>query len=106
MKRLIELEVAAGEAVRRVDANLLKRKKGQADPGLYNLVWRCAEIWLGMTGRRASAQKVHTVDDDDPDFVKFVQGLVRLAGAAKPSRKQIEISLKNAAPRMALPKSE
>jgi hypothetical protein len=100
LKRLIEVEVAAGEAAKRADESLLKRKKGQADPGLYNLVWRCAEIWRSMTGRKASAQKVHTADaedpdDEDPDFVKFVQCLVHLASGPRPSRKQIETSLRN-----------
>jgi uncharacterized protein YneF (UPF0154 family) len=51
-----------------------------------------------MTGRKASPHKVRTVDGDDSDFVKFVLCLVRLAGGPKPSRKQIEISLKNAPP--------
>jgi hypothetical protein len=86
MKRLIDIEVAAGEAVNRMDSNLLKRRKRQGDPGLHNLVWRCAEIWESMTSRKASAHKVHTVDgndsdDQDPDFVKFVQALVGLVGA-------------------------
>jgi hypothetical protein len=98
MNRLINIEVAAGEAMNRMDSNLLKRGKGQRDPGLHNLVWRCAEIWESMTRRKASAYKVHTVDGDDPDFVKFIQGLVGLVGASKPSTKQIEISLKNAPP--------
>jgi len=56
-----------------------------------------------MTGRKASP---HTRDGNESDFVKFVQTLVGLVGAPKPSRKQIEISLKNAAPPMATQKSE
>ena len=55
MNRLIDVEVAASEATKRVDADLLKRKKAQADPGLYNLVWRGAEIWSSLTGRTSSA---------------------------------------------------
>jgi hypothetical protein len=102
MQRLFDIEVAAGEAMKRADAGLLKRKKGQGDPGLHNLVWRCAEIWESMTGRKASPHKVHTVDGDDSDFVKFLQCLVRLADGPKPSRKQIEISFKKAAPRSQL----
>ena len=104
MKRLIDIEDAAGEAVNRMDSNLLKRVRvrGQGDPGLHNLVWRCARIWASMTGRKASAHKVHTVEGDpndhDPGFVKFVQALAGLVDAPKPSRKQIEISLKNAPP--------
>jgi hypothetical protein len=110
MQRLIDIEVAAGEAVNRMDSNLLKGKKGQGDVGLHNLVLGCAEIWKSMTSRKPSAHKVHTVhgddpDDHDPDFVKFVQALVGLVGAPQPSRKQIEISLKNAPP-MATRKSE
>jgi hypothetical protein len=53
LKRLIEVEVAAGEAANRAVVDLLKRKRGQSDPGIYNLVWRCAEIWQSMTGREA-----------------------------------------------------
>jgi hypothetical protein len=111
LKRLIAVQAAAGEAAKRADKSLLKRKKGQGDPGLHNLVWRCAEIWESMTSRKASAHKVHTVDgddsdDQDPDFVKFVQALVGLVGVRQPSRKQIEISLKNATPPMATQKSE
>jgi hypothetical protein len=98
MQRLIDIEVAAGEARKRADAGLLKRKRGKADPSLHNFVWQSAKIWGSMTGRKASPHKVHAVDRDDSDFVKFVQSLVRLAGGPKPSRKQIEISLKNALP--------
>jgi hypothetical protein len=106
MRRLNNIEAAAGHAVNRmVDSNLLKRGRGQRDQGLHNLVWRCAEIWESMTSRKASAHKVHTVDGNDPDFVQFIQGLVGLVGASKPSRKQIEISMKNAPP-MATQKSE
>jgi hypothetical protein len=46
LKRLIEVQVAAGEAAKRADKSLLKRKKGQADPALYDLVgwrWECIE---------------------------------------------------------------
>jgi hypothetical protein len=106
MKRLIEVQAAAAEAAKRVDKKLLKRGRGQADPGLHNLVRRCVEIWQGMTGRKASAQKLHSVDGDDPGFVKFVQGLVRLVEGPKPTRKQIEVSLKNAAPPMQIQESE
>jgi hypothetical protein len=103
MQRLIDIEVAAGEARRRADAGLLKRKRGQADQSLHNFVWRSAKIWGSMTGRKASP---HTRDGNEPDFVKFVQILLSLVGAPKPSRKQIEISLNNAVPPMAAQKSE
>jgi len=103
MQRLIDIEIAACEAMKRADVGLLKRKRGQADPSLHNFVWQSAKIWGSMTGRKASP---HTRDGNESDFVKFVQTLVGLVGAPKPSRKQIEISLKNAAPPMATQKSE
>jgi hypothetical protein len=93
--RLIDIEVAAGEAMKRVRTDLLKRRKGQADPGLYNLVWRGAEIWSSLTGRTPSPNKVHRRSGGEPDFVAFIQGIVSLAGGPRPSRKNIEISLRN-----------
>jgi hypothetical protein len=96
LNRLIEVEVAAGEAAKRADKSLLKRKKGQADPALYNLVWRGAEIWSSLTGRVPSANRVNRgVSGEEPDFVLFIQDLVRLAGGERPSRKVVEISLGN-----------
>jgi hypothetical protein len=95
LKRLIDVEVATGEAMKRVHADLLKRRKGQADPGLYNLVWRGAEIWSSLTGRTPSPNKVHRRYGGEPDFVAFIQGIVSLAGGPRPSRKNIEISLRN-----------
>jgi hypothetical protein len=108
IRRVVDVEVAAKEAANRVDKGLLHRGKSQDDLALHNLVWRLAEVWTSMTARRPSANKVHgrsPADEDpefvqlvkDPDFVQFVQYLVDLVeGAPKPSRKQIEISLKNA----------
>ena len=93
-ERLIDIEVAAGEAAKRVDKNLLKKRKGQIDPGLYNLVWRGAEIWSSLTGRTPSANKVHRRSGEEPDFVAFIQDVVRLAGGPPPSRKNVEVSLK------------
>src|SRR5215831_10304819 len=95
LKRLIDIKVAAGEAMKRVRTDLLKRRKGQADPGLYNLVWRGAKIWSSLTGRTPSANKVHNSHGGEPDFVAFIQGIVSLAGGPQPSRKNIEISLRN-----------
>jgi hypothetical protein len=96
-QRLSGIEAVAGEAATRlVDRDLLKRKKGQADPALYNLVWRGAEIWSSLTGRVPNANRVHRRDSgEEPDFVLFIQDLVRLAGGERPSRKVVEISLGN-----------
>jgi len=96
-QRLGGIEAVACEAATRlVDRDLLKRKKGQADPALHNLVWRGAEIWSSLTGRVPSPNRVHRVDPgEEPDFVLFIQDLVRLAGGECPSRKVVEISLRN-----------
>ena len=95
-KRLSGIEAVAGEAAKRVDRDLLKRKKGQADPALHNLVRRGAEIWSSLTGRRPSPNRVHRRDSgEEPDFVLFIQDLVLLAGGERPSRKAVEISLGN-----------
>jgi hypothetical protein len=95
LERLGGIEAVAGEAAKRVDRDLLKRKKGQADPALHNLVRRGAEIWSGLTGRVPSPNRVHRRDSGEPDFVLFIQALVRLAGGERPSRKVVEISLRN-----------
>jgi hypothetical protein len=52
MRRLIDLEDAAREALNRMHPNPLKRRKGQGDPGLHNLVWGCAQIWKSNRFRR------------------------------------------------------
>ena len=97
LKRLVGIQAVAGEAATKlVDRGLLKRNKGQADPALYNLVWRGAEIWSSLTERVPSPNRVHRRDSgEEPDFVLFIQDLVRLAGGERPSRKVVEISLGN-----------
>src|SRR5262249_77897 len=75
LKRLIDIEVVACEAAKRVDKDLLKRKKGQTDPALHNLVWRGAEIWSSLTGRVPSTNKVNCYSGEEPDFVLFIQDL-------------------------------
>jgi hypothetical protein len=108
VQRLADIQAAAGEAANRVDRKLLKRKKGQDDPALHNLVWRGAEIWSSLTGRAPSANRVHRgpAKEKEPDFVLFIQNLVRLAGGERPSSKAVEISLGNRAPPMPVEKSE
>jgi hypothetical protein len=100
IRRLVDVETVANEGAKRVDRNFLHRGASQDDPALHNLVWRLAEVWTSMTGRKPSANKVHRqadIDRQEPDFVQFVQHLVGLVdGAPKPSRKQIQTSLNNA----------
>jgi hypothetical protein len=84
-QRLSGIEAVAGEAATRlVDRDLLKRKKGQVDPALHNVVWRGAEIWSSLTGRVPSPNRVHRRHSgEEPDFVLFIQGLVRLANVPR-----------------------
>ena len=100
IRRLVDVETVANEGAKRVDRNFLHRGASQDDPALHNLVWRLAEVWISMTGRKPSANKVYRqadIDRQEPDFVQFVQHLVGLVdGAPKPSRKQIQTSLNNA----------
>jgi hypothetical protein len=100
LRILIDIEVAAGEAMNRADKTLLSRKVGTRQvPGLHNLVFRASEIWTSMTGRVASANKVTRRDEQEPQFVQFIQDLVGIAGGPKPSRRMVEIALTNLAPR-------
>jgi hypothetical protein len=93
LKRLAELEEAAKIAAKRVNVDLLKRKRGQSNPALPNFVWRCGKIWKGMTGRQPSARRVERAESDDPDFVILVKALAKIGNSAEPSRKAIETAL-------------
>jgi len=95
IKRLAQVEAAANVAVKRVDKALLKRRRGQSNPALRNFVRRSGEIWTRMTGRKPSTRRVERIDSDDPKFVIFVQELAKIGNAAEPSRKEIEIALRN-----------
>jgi hypothetical protein len=95
-RTLVDIEVAAREAMNRADKTLLSRKVGTPQtPGLHNLVFCASEIWTRMTGRAASANKVHSRGGQEPKFVQFVQDLVGIAGGLKPSRRKVEITLAN-----------
>ena len=91
LKRLAEVEEAAKIAAKRVNVDLLKRKRGQSNPALPNFVWRCEKIWKSMTGRQPSARRVEKRSkSDDPDFVILVKALAKIGNSAEPSRKAIE----------------
>jgi hypothetical protein len=95
LKRLAEVEAAAKVARKRVDRRLLIRERGQTNRALPSFVFRCCTIWEKMTGRVASANKVHSRHEgsEDPDFVIFVQKLANIGGAPEPSRRQVATSL-------------
>lgn len=96
VKRLVEVEQAAKIAAKRVNVDLLKRKRGQLNPALPNFVWRCAQIWKSMTGRQPSARRVEKRSkSDDPDFVILVKALTKIGNSAEPSRKAIETALRS-----------
>jgi hypothetical protein len=95
IKRLAQIEGAAKVAAKRVDKDLLERKRGQTNPALPKFVWRCGEIWQSMTGRKPSIRRIETRDGDDPKFVRFMKGLAQVGNAEEPSRREIEIALKN-----------
>jgi hypothetical protein len=100
-KHLAQVEAAAKIAAKRVDIDLLKRRRGQSNPALPAFVWRCAEIWKSMTGRKPSTRKVYRQKRDnpvagsDPNFVIFVKALAKTGKAAEPSRKEVETALRN-----------
>jgi hypothetical protein len=63
MQRLIDIEDAAGEAMKRADAGLLKREKGQADPGLHILrrgttARRITQFRMGCVNRTEDVRPV------------------------------------------------
>src|SRR5262249_6575692 len=90
-KRLIALSVAARTAAARLDKDLIARTRSASDDSLYNLVWRCAEIWTSLTDRPPSINKVTSGDRDDnrPDFVLFVCDIARLATCTEPTFNQV-----------------
>ena len=95
LERLAEVEEAAKIAAKRVNVDLLKRKRGQSNPALPNFVWRCGKIWKSMTGRQPSARRIERTDGDDPDFVILVKALAKIGNSAEPSRKAIETALRS-----------
>jgi hypothetical protein len=95
IKRLALVEAAATVASKRVNKDLLKRRRGQSNPALRNFVWRSGKIWTSLTGRKPSTRRIERKDSDDPKFVLFVKELAKFRNAAEPSRKEIEIALRN-----------
>jgi hypothetical protein len=103
LKILVNLEaMTAHLAELRVDLGLLSRPPGQpADPGLWHCVSIVRKVWESLTGRRASANKVHRSahsgpEGSEPDFVRFVAGVVEIAGGPRPSRNQVQAALRSA----------
>jgi hypothetical protein len=95
---LVDIERSAKSAIKSLDPSPLKRKRGQNNPALDHFVWLTARTWDSLTGRRASAQRLNSKDQEDPDFVLFVSDLAKLGQAPSPSLREIETSLRNRRP--------
>jgi hypothetical protein len=95
--RLAQIQGTAKAAQKRVDSRLLNRERRQANPGLANLVFRCASIWKGLTNRPPSANKIHTHARGrrEPDLVVFVKEIAKFGSAKVPTRAMIATALKN-----------
>ena len=97
--QLASLRAGAKTAPKRLDKTAVERERGQRNLALPSFVSQCANIWRSLTDRRASASRVENKKrtGNDPDFVLFLQDLAHIAGAPKPSRHQVESSLKSPA---------
>jgi 6-pyruvoyl-tetrahydropterin synthase len=92
--RLADIKAAAKRAISQTDTALLEKKRPQQNQALPNFVFRCSAIWRSLTNREPSAEKVHRRDSENPDFVIFVQDLAAVGDAARPTRDEIEVSLR------------
>jgi hypothetical protein len=101
LKRLSEVEGTTKRAIDRIDRSLLDRERGQSNPALLNFVRRCGSIWTSLTGKNPTGEKLTRRDggSEDPQFVVFMQGLARVAGAPEPKRNEVLLCLKNITPK-------
>lgn len=100
LKRLAEVEGTARRAIDRTDRERLEREKGPSNPALLNFVRWCGSIWTSLTGRNPTGEKLTRIDgSEDPEFVLFMQGLARIAGAREPKRNEVALCLKNITPK-------
>jgi hypothetical protein len=103
LKRLAEVEGTARRAIDRTDKTLLERERGQSNPALLNFVRRCGSIWTSLTDKNPTGEKLsRTVGSEDPQFVLFMQGLARVAGAREPTRNEVALCLKNITPKITI----
>ena len=96
LSRLVDVEVAAGYAQKRLDPELLRRSRTSENRALRTLVAMAKPIWQSLTGRKPSVNKVD--GDQPPDFVTFVQELANIAGGPEPTFKQIETAFRTRTP--------
>jgi hypothetical protein len=90
VERLITFRAAAQTGLARLDKDLITRTRSASDDSLYNLVWRCAEIWTSLKGRKAGVNKVHRKGGENrPNFVLFVCDVAQLATGTEPTFDQV-----------------
>jgi hypothetical protein len=93
------LSAAASAASAEAKSELLRTEPAGRDPGLATFVDRLARVWVSLSGRGASVNKVSSRADHRPDFVKFVQAIgdVQIrwsaAGSANPIAPRAAFSL-------------
>ena len=89
---LVDVEVAAGYAQKRLDPELLRRARTSENRALRTLVAMAKPIWQSLTGRDPSVNKVD--GDQPPDFVTFVQELAKIAGGPEPTFEQVQTAFR------------
>lgn len=89
---LNEIGDRAEQASRIVASN--RAASGGAGPrlvGLGGFVSVLSSVWLGMTGKAPSAEKVYsTLAGEDPPFVRFVSDVATAAALPQPTRKMVK----------------
>ena len=86
--RLTDVEVAARHAQKHLDSKLLRRARTSENRALRTLVAMARPVWLSLTGRKPSVNKV--AGEQRSDFVTFVQELAKIAGGPEPTFKQVQ----------------
>jgi hypothetical protein len=89
---LANVEAAARRAREGFDPKLLRRARASENRALRTLVGMAKPIWLSLTKRRPSVNKVG--GERKSDFVTFVQDLARIAGGPQPSFKQVQTAFR------------
>jgi len=92
LHRLVDVEVAARDVRYRLDPKLLRRARTSENRALRTLVAMAKPIWLSLTGRKPSVNKV--AGKRRSDFVTFVQELAKIAGGPEPTFKQVQIAFR------------
>jgi hypothetical protein len=92
LRRLVDVEIVAQQAQKHLDPNLLRRARASENHALRTLVGMAKPIWLSLTGRKPSVNKVAGVRRSD--FVTFVQELAKIAGGPEPTFKQVQTAFR------------